>query len=196
MLFRSAKKIGLLHRLIEIVHDYYLLGEVFIFVEDTSPEMPDEVVKKKVFNLEGDEVTETLEEYPDASERAIAWLKKNYFGWTAIRVLPPEQVHMESFPFTDQKIIELVPDSKTKAIISRADQGDPRAERIVQSMPVDVVEAIREGLNIPLNTDPDAGSFVYYLSRKKSQYEERGRSILERCLRTLVFRDKIRQAQA
>ena len=36
---RWGKKIGLLHRLIEIVHDYYLLGEVFIFVEDTSPDL-------------------------------------------------------------------------------------------------------------------------------------------------------------
>jgi hypothetical protein len=62
-------------------------------------------------------------------------------------------------------------------------------------MPVEVVEAIREGRNIPLNTDPDLGSFCYYMSRKKSQYEPRGHSMLERCLRILVYRDKLRQAQ-
>ena len=36
---------------------------------------------------------------------------------------------------------------------------------------------------------------MLYLARKKSQYEPRGHSILERCIRTLVYRDKLRQAQ-
>jgi hypothetical protein len=62
-------------------------------------------------------------------------------------------------------------------------------------MPEDVVAAVVEGKNIPLNTDPDAGSFVHYLANRKSDYEPRGRSILERCIRVLVYRDKLRQAQ-
>ena len=48
---------------------------------------------------------------------------------------------------------------------------DPEAMRIVESMPEDVVTAIREGRNIPLNTDPTLGSFVILMARKKSQYE-------------------------
>jgi len=102
---------------------------------------------------------------------------------------------MESFPFTDEKIIELIPDSKTKDVVERASINDPSALKVVDSMPHDVVEAIREGRNIPLNTDADAGSFVHYMARKKSQYEPRGHSMLERCLRILVYRDKLRQAQ-
>ena len=47
-------------------------------------------------------------------------------------------------------------------------------------MPKGVVEAVLGGKNIPLNTDPDSRSFVCYLARKKSQYEDRGHSILER----------------
>jgi hypothetical protein len=192
-----AQRIGLLHRLIEIVHDFNLLGEVFVFCEDTSPDMPEEVTHEiqHVLDEEGNAVEKRVER-ADANERAERWLRKNYRGWTAIRVLPPEQVHMESFPFTDEKLIELIPDSKTKDIIARADSGDERAERIVRGMPSEVVEAIRGGSNIPLNTDPDAGSFVYYMARKKSQYEPRGHSMLERCLRDLVYRDKLRQAQS
>ena len=38
-----AKGIGLLQRMIEIVHKYYLIGEVFIFMEDVSPDMPEEM---------------------------------------------------------------------------------------------------------------------------------------------------------
>ena len=191
-----AKKIGLLHRLIEVVHDYYLVGEVNIFVEDDSPDMPKDITHELVrsLNEKGEAIEEWLER-EDGTERAVKWTKKNFHGWSAIRVLPPEQIHMESFPFTNEKIIELVPDSKTKDIVEKASMNDPQAERIVNSMPNDVVEAIRNGQNIPLNTDPDAGSFVYYMSRKKSQYEPRGHSILERCIRTLVYRDKLRQAQ-
>lgn len=190
-----AKGIGLLQRMIEIVHEYYLIGEVFIFMEDTSPDMPEEMrYETRRELLEDGTVKEETVERENAKELEVSWLKKNYKGWTALRVLPPEQIHVQSFPFTDEKIIELIPDSKTKDIISQADSGDPMAKRVVDSMPKGVVEAVLGGKNIPLNTDPEAGSFVCYLARKKSQYEDRGHSILERCIRTLVFRDKLRQA--
>ena len=193
---RWAGSIGLLHRLLEITHEYNLIGEVFVFCEDASPDMPNDVTHETVRELDANgHPTEKTVRREDADVRAEKWLKKNYKGWTAIRVLPPEQVHMESFPFTDEKMVELIPDSKTKDIVNRADMGDEQAIRIVKSMPEGVVESIREGSNIPLNTDPDAGSFVHYMARKKSQYEPRGHSILERCLNTLVYRDKLRQAQ-
>lgn len=191
-----AKDIGLLHRLIEIVHDYNLLGEVYVFCEDNSPDMPDDITHEveRILDEKGRAI-ERENQREDWAERASKWLRKNYKGWSAIRVLPPEQIHMEGFPFTDEKLIELIPDSKTKDVISRADSGDVHAQRVVDSMPPSVVESIRTGQNIPLNTDPDAGSFVYYMARKKSQYEPRGHSLLERCMRILVYRDKLRQAQ-
>lgn len=193
---RWAKNIHLLHLLLEIAHEYWLLGEVFIFPEDTSPDMPKEITHEPYREITADgEVVEEWNEYEDSTERAVKWLKHNYHGWSSVRILPPEQIHMESFPFTDEKLIELVPDSKTKAIVQKAQEGDRRAIRIVESMPVDVIEALHNGNNIPLNTDPDAGSYCFYLARKKSQYEPRGKSILQRCLRVLVYRDKLRQAQ-
>ena len=155
----------------------------------------DEVEEQEEQEEEWEEVEEYWKEKENAHEEAYAWLKKNYKGWTAVRILPPEQVHMESFPFTDEKIIELIPDSKTRDVVERASLEDPDALRIAQSMPPDVVEAIREGRNIALNTDPELGSFVFFMARKKSQYEPRGHSVLERCLRILIFRDKLRQAQ-
>lgn len=190
-----AKRVKLLQRLIEIVHDHHLIGEVNIFCEDTNPDMPAEVRNEIIREITPDgEAIESQREYDDADDREIRWLQNNYKGWTAIRVLPPEQIKIETFPFTDEKLIELIPDSKTKRIIEQSQQGDVQAARIVNSMPVDVVEAVCEGRNIPLNTDPDAGSFVYTLTRKKSQYEPRGKSLLQRCLRILVFRDKVRQS--
>lgn len=190
-----SDKIGLLHRMLEFIHEWNCLGEVFIFCEDTSPDMPPDVENEIIREITADgEIVERSQKRPDASERSLAWLKKNYHGWSALRVLPPEQIQMESFPFTDEKLIELIPDSKTKAVINRAQQGDPHAERVVRSMPQDVVSAIAEGRNIPLNTDPDAGSFCHYMARKSSQYEARGESLLGPLLRTLIFRDKVRQS--
>jgi len=190
-----SEKIGLLHRMLEIVHEWNCLGEVFIFCEDVSPDMPPDVENEIIREITAEgEIVERTQKRQDAAERALAWLKRHYKGWSAIRVLPPEQIQMESFPFTDEKLIELIPDSKTKAVINRAQQGDEHAARVVRSMPQDVVEAIAEGRNIPLNTDPDAGSFCYYMARKSSQYEARGESILGPLLRTLIFRDKVRQS--
>jgi hypothetical protein len=96
---------------------------------------------------------------------------------------------------TTQKLFELIPDSKTKSIVEEYTQGGEEARRIVESMPDEIVQAIIDGRNLPLETDPYAGSFVYYLARKRSGYEERGHSIIERCMRTLVYADKLRQAQ-
>ena len=191
-----AKRINLLDRLLTINHDRNLIGEVFIWCEDANPEMPREIREEhqRILREDGSAV-ERWEERPDADERAAKWLRKNYKGWTSIRVLPPEQIRMESFNFTDERIFELIPDSKTKGIIEKYQQGDKNAKRIVESMPPDVIKAVVEGGNIPLNTDPMAGSFVYYLANRKSDYDPRGRSILERCMRALVYRDKLRQAQ-
>jgi hypothetical protein len=190
-----AEEIDLHHLLIMIVHEYHLLGEVFLFCEDDNPEPPEDLFfeEVRVVDDEGHYLEKRLRE--DNQEELVAWMDKNYKGWTDIRILPPENIHMEAFPFTDERLFELVPDSKTRDVVEKARQGDHEALRIAESMPEEVIEAVVAGTNLPFNTDPQAGSFLYYLARKKSQYEPRGHSLLERCLATLVYRDKLRQAQ-
>jgi hypothetical protein len=193
---RWAQRVNLLDRLLCITHERNLIGVVNIWCEDANEEMPRDVREEEVRTLSEDgEAIEDWQVRGDADDRAVAWLKKNYKGWTSVRVLPPEQIKMQSFNFTDERIFELIPDSKTKAIIEKYQQGDKDAKRIVESMPVDVVKAVVEGSNIPLNTDPMAGSYIYCLVNRKSDYDPQGRSILERCMRILVYRDKLRQAQ-
>ena len=178
-----AKKVHLLQRLMEITHEWNLIGEVYVFVEDTNPEMPRDVKEQAIREITADgEILERWETFPDAQDREAAWLNKNYQGWTAIRCLPPEQVQVESFPFTDEKLVELVIDSKTKSIINQANNGDARAMRVANSLPPDILDAVHEGRNVPLNTDPEAGSFVHVLARKRSPYDARGKSVLGRCL--------------
>jgi hypothetical protein len=188
---------GLMSRLLEIVHEYHKIGEVFIWVEDPSPDEPEDLrFEVKRWVDEDGEPHEEKVERKDADERVLKWLKKNYRGWTKIEVLPPEQIQVETFPFSDEVLIQLVIDSKSKSIVNDAQAGDEEAIRIVEGMPPEIVEAIVAGESkVTLNTDPERGSFVAYLARKRSPYEKRGRSILQRCLRTLVYRDKLRQAQ-
>lgn len=191
-----TKSVNFFQQLLYIAHEYWKLGECFIFMEDASPELPQEVrydIRREV--SEDGETKETLIEREDADERHAAWNQKNYRGWTDMKILPPEQVHMESFSFTEEKLFELIPDSKVKKIIEQAQYQDDEALKIVKTMPKEIVASVLEGKNIPLNTDPTRGSFVYYLARKRSGYEERGVSIIERCIRTLVYADKLRQAQ-
>lgn len=191
-----AEDVGLVDRLLEILHEYNLIGEAFIWCEDRSPDMPREVTHDLTHAIldDGTPVEEWVER-DDMNERAVEWLSDNYKGWTSIRCLPPEQVHLDTFPFTDAVMMEMIPDGKTKHVLEQAQEGDPRAQKIVDSMDPVVVKAIREGENIPLNTDPNAGSFVYYLANKRSSYAPRGSSILQRCMRTIVYFDKLRQAQ-
>lgn len=203
-----AKRVKLLHRLISVVHEYHLIGVAYIFAEDKNPDIPEELLVERiptivedpegnpVYDEQGNPLVEDVERPRESKDEAVAWMKKNYKGWTAIRCLPPEQVVAETFNFTDEKLIELVPDAKTRRIVQQAEAGDPRAQRIVQSMPADVVRSVREGTNIPLGTDPDAGSFVYCMENKKSDYADKGDSVLARCLQTLVHWDKLRQANA
>jgi len=193
---RWTKIVGLLQRLSEGLHEYNVIGETHWFIEDDNPDMPEDV-RYEIKNIlhEDGNLEETKELWPDADERASAWMKKNYKGWTQVRILPPEQIHMDSFPMSDEILVSLIPDSKTKSVIEQADQGDQRAVKVMESMPPDIVMAVRHGENVPLNTDPDAGSFYYYMANKVSQYEPRGHSRLERCIRTLVYKDKLRQAQ-
>lgn len=191
-----VRRIGLLEHLMGWVHEYNLIGEVYIFAEDLNPEMPEDIRYEIIreINDETDEVVERKELRPDADKRAAQWMRRNYKGWTDLQVLPPEQIHKEEFNFTKRKLFELVPDSKSKDIVQKALSGDADAQYIVEDMMPEVVQAIVEGRNVRLNTDPYAGGFLSNLSRKRSPYARFGQSILEPVIRTLVFRDKLRQA--
>ena len=193
---RWGERVDLLQVMTEIVHHYHLLGEAPVFFEDDNPEPPRSLTHDTVRVQHPDGTVEVREEErADGDERLHKWLMKNYKGWTSVRVLPPEQVLVESFGFTSKKIVKLTADAKTVDIVKRAQQGEEAAISIVQSMPQGVVDSIIEGGDINLNTDPEQGAFVYIMARKKASYEPRGSSLLSRVMRVLVYRDKLRQSQ-
>jgi hypothetical protein len=189
-------RLDLLQVLVEATREYYIIGEAFLFAEDTPVEVPDAIYYELIPIIdENGDVHMQKKPRPNAKELESSYLQKHYKGWNNLMVLPPDQVHLESFQFSSKNIVELVPDVSTTNLVQKALSGDPMAIRQFQDIPEEIRTYLQQGLNIPLGTDPNEGSFVYHLARSKPKYAKHGVSLLERCLDTLVYRDKLRQTQ-
>ena len=201
---RMCNRVSLFDRLIMGTHHYWLDGNVFFFAEDSVVEVPPEVgykidkVPRAVLNDDGtgsEFEDESVEEHPDREDRELAYYQKNYQGWSKLIILPIDQVKLTTFSFTDKIRIELIPSERDRALFSQAKAGDERAQEMVEEIPPEVREYLEAGKLIPLGTDPDEGSFCYHLSGRRGAGEDLGASLLDRCLRTLYYREKLRQAQ-
>ena len=200
---RMTKRIKLFQRLVTLVHHYWLDGTTVAFAEDSDVVVPDEigyekqVIKKSELSDEGEarEVDEVgWVEKPNREEEELRYYQRHYQGWDRLLIFPIDQVKITTFNYTDKVRLELIPSDRDRALIERAAQGDPVAEEMAQDIPNEVREYIASSQLIPLGTDPDEGSFAYMLARRGAG-DEYGTSILDRCLRTLLFREKLRQAQ-
>lgn len=201
---RMCDRIKLFQRLITMVHHYWLDGTCAVFAEDSNVEVPPDVgydrqLRKRSFLTDaGDAVEreeETWVERPSREDEERTYYQKNYIGWERLIVLPIDKVRITTFSFTDKAKVELIPSDRDRSLIERAKQGDPTAEEMVREIPIEVRQYIEERQLVPLGTDPNEGSFVFLLHGRKGADDEMGHSILERCLRTLYYREKLRQAQ-
>lgn len=201
---RMCDRIDLFKRLITATHHYWLDGNIFIFAEDSSVDIPVEVgnrVERRplaILNPDGtgtETEQELAEPYPDHEERDLAYYQKHYKGWAKLVILPIDQVKLTTFSFTDKTRIELIPSDRDKVLFTQAKAGDERAQEMVEEIPSEVREYIESGKLIPLGIDADEGSFCYHLAARRGAGEDLGASILDRCLRTLNYREKLRQAQ-
>ncbi len=201
---RMCDRLKLFQRLITMVHHYWLDGTCAVFAEDSVVEVPPNVgydFEKKTRSIltdDGEAIEEDEEKWtekPTREQEELLYYAKNYQGWARLIVLPIDMVKITTFSFTDKARVELIPSDRDRQLIEQAKQGDPVAEEMVAEMPAEVREHIETGQLIPMGTDPDEGSFVFLLHGRKSADSEIGQSILDRCLRTLYYREKLRQAQ-
>jgi len=190
--------------LITMTHHYWLDGVCAIFAEDGTVDVPQEIghdVHKGVTSVLRDDGTPVeQEEYTwvektDREDQELAYYQKHYMGWDKLIVLPIDQVKITAYPFSNKSKVELIPSDRDRRLVEQAHSGDPTAEEILNEIPEEVRLYIEQNRLIPLGTDPDEGSFVYLLSGRKGADEELGQSILRRCMHTLIYRDKLRQAQ-
>lgn len=217
---QMCRRVNLFQTLYDITHEYWLHGNVFIFCEDhdLSSEIPSSLTSDfdSEFEISQDDDDNSddsdTEERENAKaeifeklkkERSIAiqkFVEENYNGWQKLQILPPEQVKLEIFQYTNRVQMELIPSEKDRLVVMKAqDQNDIEAKKIADDIPEQIRENLLDGQPIPLNTTPYddflCSSFCYHLAHKRSPYDDRGVSILERCIRTLVYQDKLRQAQ-
>lgn len=201
---RMCTKTKLFQRLITMVHHYWLDGLACVFAEDSTVEVPVDVGHRRrtskvaVLADNGDTYEEETEEWVEddtTEEKELAYYRKHYEGWKKLIVLPIDRVKITSFDYADKAIIELIPSDRDRSLLDKARMGDETALRLVEEIPEEVRGHIEQGHAIPLGTDPDEGSFAYILTASKEADSSTGNSILDRCLRTLYFREKLRQAQ-
>jgi hypothetical protein len=186
--------------LLEISHEYTILGNSFIYCEDHDPYSKEDEIGKEILKEKGKLRTKELYE-----KFKIIDKDPNYNGFRKLIILPPDQVRVKKIPLSDDVLIEFVPDPETKKTIMGMVEGSPLSydyrisdvdrQKIQEDLPEAMFEKLKEGGAIPLDTDPNSGSHCFHLSRKKSQYETMGVSILERCVNTLLYQDKLRQSQ-
>lgn len=219
---KMCRRLRLFQVLYDITHEYWLHGNVFIFCEDhdLSGEVPEDLTIRQQeadIAVEEERVSEEPEEPDDEDEgklqeskgeklkreqsRAIQkFVENSYNGWQRMQILPPEQVKLEIFQYTNRVQMELIPSEKDRmAVLKAQEQNDPESQKIAEDIPDQIRDNLLNGQPIPLNTTPYddflCSSFCHHLAHKKSPYDDRGVSILERCLRTLLYQDKLRQAQ-
>jgi len=132
------------------------------------------------------ELKETREEKREEMELFSHITNKDYEGPDRVQILPPEQIEITNEgTLTDGPTIYYKPPEAQK----QAYLEDPE-------VPNQVKDVIQSEGKIPLNQDPFSGSYVIHFARKKSGYELHGRSILQRCIRTIIYREKLRQVQS
>jgi intein/homing endonuclease len=181
---------------VEEDHTFQVAGfsthNCFVFSEDADWKddlPPDEAERKK---QEAAQRSQFLKE-----KYGIVDKNPLFKGWRKLLILPPDQVRVRKLPLSDDVAIEYMPDPETRKFLTSdipIDPTDP-SRKIKSTVSKELQEAIRQSGVIPLDTDPNSGSHVYHLARKKSQYEPMGVSIIERYINTLVLMDKLRKAQ-
>ncbi len=140
-----------------------------------------------------DRKKEMLEELQEIREKKKEELElfghicnHDYRGFFRVQILPPEQIEItnEGTLIDGPTIYYKPPEDQKQAYLEDPD------------VPSEVKDMIQQEGKIPLNQDPFKGSYVIHFARKKSGYELHGRSILQRCLRTVIYREKLRQVQS
>lgn len=112
----------------------------------------------------------------------------NNFEFSHFNQYPPENVDIFRTYVTPTSFFMLKPDPKLAEKVSSAAKVD---QTLLNMMSPDYVESLKEGKPYLLGSDKK----VIYLARQTTKYRQRGVSILSRCLKDLLYKDKLRLLQ-
>lgn len=108
--------------------------------------------------------------------------------WDKFVILNPDYINIQTSIMAEEPIIELIPDSQIREIINSGPSGE--WAEIYNQLPSDMVQQVQTGRNVRLDS-----RLVSHIAHKASQYETWGTPIMMRCFKTLIYKDKLRQAQ-
>ena len=130
--------------------------------------------------------------------------------WSRAIMLPPEEVYIFQYPFSENKRVEYRPERLIRMIRDGAtmtagmsgnsaegsicQRGDLE-QKILEHLPQELVDMVRTQGCIVMDTDPMTGSFVYHIARRKSPYLDLGASVLERVLVPMLQKEHYKYAQ-
>jgi len=112
-----------------------------------------------------------------------AWNNADYM-WDQFAILNPDYVKIESTWVNQRPLIKLIPDETLRKVVQTK---SPRF--IYQQLPPEIIRYVLFNQEIPL--DPNN---VFQISHMKRPYEQRGKSIIKRILKTLMLEDRFNQA--
>ena len=124
--------------------------------------------------------------------------------WDRAVILPPEETYCFQDPFTYHERVEYKPQRLIQLILSHdtppnapiaLDGTEGLNQEIVESVPEDIKQMVRERGAIVFDNDPLTGSFVHHIARRKFAYEDMGVSILERILVPLLIKEHYKYTQ-
>ena len=126
--------------------------------------------------------------------------------WSRAVMLPPEEVFIFQYPFSDEKRVDYRPRRLIELIKGGGAGGSsslPVGDEIKDNLNEDIVEHIPDDLKemvdktgvISMDSDPMTGSFVHHIARRRSPYEDLGASVLERVLVPMLQKEHYRYAQ-
>jgi hypothetical protein len=184
-----CSRIKLFERLCQIVYEYYLHGVCYTFTEDQDEDEDNiENLDAELSKILEEEKKELANGQPLPKDKYDV-VEPSYEGWKRLVILPPDAVEVTTYPFSDRIDVRVIPPVNTKN-----NQQSPDEEGVLSGIPEEIKNSMQDG-KIPLDTDPNTGSFVHVLKRGGSYYDDLGQSLLDPILGTMVYREKLRQAQ-
>lgn len=115
-------------------------------------------------------------------------LNENDGMWERFVLLNPDYVDIKASILAGEPVIELIPDEQVKTIVASGPRGE--YSDIYNQLPEDVIRQVRTGRNIRLDN-----RLISHIAHKASHYETWGTPIMMRCFKTLIYKDKLREAQ-
>lgn len=137
--------------------------------------------------------------------------------WKKMLILPPEEVSVFKYPFSDYSRVEYKPEYLTAIMKKLEGRGlsdlkeegiwselfEKEEKKSLSYVPDEIIVHMKENDNkIILDTDPyegdednNCGSFVYHMARNKHEYYDLGVSILERVLVPLLMKEHYKYTQ-